>query len=553
MVTFCVVHLCRVSEDIDPDSYDNIAPLGFICLDLGRLAGYKPNRLSEHIEPWHMAEKSQTRGRRHSRPGMVPSLQLTIECFGGFPDSRQLMQGNLMTVLCESFHNLPGSVNQSVSYPENSPDVTMLMSLPHSKTDPVLKFPGARYKETFLLEPSFRKMSVEENTQTDSNPDITSDQPPLQKPAQGRKSLEHFSIQLNQPPREGRHWASIKDNFPDTPVEATIMLPDSTLDPVESAADAEREIFGDGREDFMEFSETGDPRLVWNAVHRKYIPVDNYQGMLARLSQNSIWPIEVYIAVKKKPGDRHKKKKEVVSNANKGIQQNAGEISGTTQQPPRASTSNESNDRVLMGELGQQSSAATSEYSLIYHGMAFVDLSCLVHPGTKSARFSCRLVPFSTDLLQKKTCAIESMVPESLLSTLSSKVSGDSNKAANSTIKRQIQPGAGASNNNTNAGGNAANSSKPVRPSQGSNQNPPVDNQTLQQTSPQLKHHGSETRRSDVGNDNAKKLHVHPDENAIGENVDGRNVIDRNPFVVFRISMLRSIVPCYKTSEISNV
>lgn len=533
---------------MDADSYDNIAPLGFICLDLGRLANYKPTRISEHIEPWHMAEKSQTRGRRYSRPGMVPSLQLTIECFGGFPDSKQLMQGNLMTVLCESFHNLPATINQIVSHPDNSPDVTMFMSLPHLKTDPVLKFPGARYKETFLLETSFKKISMDENTQTNSTSDIMSDQPP--RPAQGRKSLEHFSIQLNQPPREGRHWASIKEHFPETPVEATIMLPDSTLDPVDSATDAETEIFGDGREDFMEFSETGDPRLLWNAVHRKYIPVDNYRGMLARLSQNSIWPIEVYIAVKKKSGDRLKKKKDIVSNANKTVQQNA-EASGTTQQTLNASNSNESNDKMVMGELGQQSSSAASEYTLIYHGMAFADLSCLVHPGTKSARFSCRLVPFSTDLLQKKTCAIESMVPESLLSTLSPKGSGDSNKAANATIKRQPQPGAGATNN-SNAGGNAATTSKPVRPSQGSNQNPPVDNQASQQTSP-LKHRGSETRRSDVVNDSAKKIHVHPDENAGGENVDGRNVIDRNPFIVFRISMLRSIVPCYKTSEISNV
>lgn len=540
---------------MDADSYDNIAPLGYICLDLGRLANYKPNRISEHNEPWHMAEKSQNRGRQNSRPGMVPSLQLTIECFGGFPDNRQLMQGNVMTVLCESFHNLPASVNQNVAHQDNSPDITLFMSLPHSKTDPVLKFRGAKYKETFLLEPTFRKMSIDEDTQTNSNVDVRSEQPSQQKQAQGRKSLEHFSVQLNQAPREGRHWASIKDHFPDTPAEATVMLPDSTLDPVESAADAEREIFGDGREDFMEFSETGDPRLVWNSVHRKYIPVDNYRGMLARLSQNSIWPIEVCVAVKKKSADRQKKKKETVSNANKVVQQNAAEASGT-QQMPNATTSNESSDRMLMGELGQQSSSAATEYSLIYHGMAFVDLSCLVHPGTKSARFSCRLVPFSTDLLQKKTCATESMVPESLLSTLSPKGSGDSNKVASSSTKRQ-PPAASTNNNTINAAGNTAASAKPVRPSQGSNQNPPADNQTSTQNNT-LQHHGSITRRSDMG-ETTKKIHVHghshgsTDENIVGENVDGRNVIDRNPFIVFRISMLRSIVPCYKTSEISNV
>jgi hypothetical protein len=64
-----------------------------------------------------------------------------------------------------------------------------------------------------------------------------------------------------------------------------------------------------------------------------------------------------------------------------------------------------------MNELG---GPLPEERLLIYHGVAFADLSRLVYPGSDKVRFACRVHPYSKELLHTRTCLTKSAVSEIL-------------------------------------------------------------------------------------------------------------------------------------------
>ncbi|ODM97360.1 Cilia- and flagella-associated protein 70 [Orchesella cincta] len=528
MAYYARIHLCH-GGDVTQEAYATLPAMGYICLDVARILDYESGEIYEHVEPWVIPDKTSLGAFLNG----TPLLQLSLECNGGFPEPNQLLQGNMMTTFCESLHNLPSIVYQNVSYVDNFADVQVFMTLPHSQAEPVLVFPGGKLRDNFLVEPMFRRISqADEATQTANDPKVVDSSGIHTRFQSSNETTPHtqsFSPG-NQQPREPKHWASVKENSPDTPLEATAMAGDTTMDYVESH-DGEAEIYGDGREDYLEFSETGDPRIVWNSIHRKHISVSSYRHMLSKLSQNAIWPIEISVAVKRKPAglDRGKKKKDHKSVGHlQESQPSATNIKSST-------SSTDSNEKMIMTELGLQP-ISTTEFQLVYHGIAFVDLSCLVYPGMKSARFACRLYPFANDLLSRRTCISASAVPELLLATLIPKSQTETKK----------RPAGRASLASTNAHGTTHDN----------NQNQPSGARGVGQVRNSQAAQGG--RRSDETNaGNKPKVYILPDDvpnfNLPGEVSSGANIIERNPFIVFRISMFRSIVPLYKTTEISKM
>ncbi|CAL8130654.1 unnamed protein product [Orchesella dallaii] len=515
-ISFCIKY---------KDLVDN--PIVYVA----RILDYQSGEIYEHVEPWIIPDKTSLGAFLNG----TPLLQLSLECSGGFPEPSQLLQGNMMTVFCESLHNLPSIVYQNVSYIDNYADVQVFMTLPHSQAEPVLIFPGGKLRDNFLIEPMFRKTSqADEATQTTADPKVV-DSSGIHTRFQSSNETPQGYSQGSQHPQEPKHWASVKENSPDTPLEATAMAGDTSMDYVEST-EGEAEIYGDGREDYMEFSETGDPRIVWNSIHRKHISVNSYRYMLSKLSQNAIWPIEISVAVKRKPAglDRSKKKKDHKSVGH--LIEN--QASATNIKSSYSST--DSNEKMIMTELGLQP-ISTTEFQLVYHGIAFVDLSCLVYPGMKSARFACRLYPFTNDLLFKRTCVSLPAVPESLLATLAPKSHIDSKKRHGKDGRASIV--SGNTNTHTNPDTN---------PNQSIGARGTGQGQTRNSIAP-----GG--RRSDEASNavNKPKVFILPDEvptfNLPTEVSSGAQIIERNPFIVFRISMFRSIVPLYKTTEISKM
>lgn len=133
-----------------------------------------------------------------------------------------------------------------------------------------------------------------------------------------------------------------------------------------------------------------------------------------------IWPLEIVVTTQK-PGTKKEKKTESSQsekmNKKKKKKTKVNDDSITDQDVSEISISydavepEDESDILFMNELGKPT---TSETAVVYHGIAFVDLSRLVYPGEKSVRFACRVYPFSKELLMSKTCLTKSAFEDTL-------------------------------------------------------------------------------------------------------------------------------------------
>lgn len=115
------------------------------------------------------------------------------------PTPTQLKQGNMMTVFIESMVHPPEEVIQNISDPKDSPEMQVLITLPHSEKEPFLEFSGGKINDGTIIEPHplTTLPTLDEATQTADFPNSK---------GSGSEPI--------------RHWASVLKNWSDLPKQA---------------------------------------------------------------------------------------------------------------------------------------------------------------------------------------------------------------------------------------------------------------------------------------------------------------------------------------------